>query len=107
MAWKISKAEASAARQRSWETRRAKYGPAGHAGYYSRPATRPDTRLGRLVALLIDDEILTEGQVARIIECDRIAVRRIADEGAASLRYRPLTGDWGAATMRRLIAKRG
>jgi len=107
VAWKISKAEVSAARQRSWETRRAKYGKAGHAGYYSRPVVRPDTRLGRIVALLLDDEVLSEGQIARVIECDRLEVRRIADEGAASLRYRPLTGEWGAATMKRLIAKRG
>lgn len=104
--WKKSPAEISEARRRGWETRRAKYGKSGHAGIYDRGprwhTVRDEKRLARLVAVALNDGLLSEGQVAKIIEADRVRVRELRDEGMFCLSYRPLLGAWGSATMRRL-----
>lgn len=104
--WKKSPAEISAARRQGWETRRKKYGKSGHAGAYERgphhACIRDDRRLARFVAVALNDGLLSEGQVAKIIELDRLAVRRLRDEGMVCLSYRPLLGEWGSATMKRL-----
>lgn len=106
--FKKSPAEITAARQRAWETRRAKYGKSGHAGIYERGprwhTVKDEKRLARLVAVLLNDGLLSEGQVSKIIEMDRLEVRRYRDEGMMCLSYRPLLGEWGAATMRRLFS---
>lgn len=108
--WKKSPAEIRAARQRAWETRRKKYGPRGHNSSYSRSpvdlsfAVQSDLRLARLVAYCLADGLLTEGQVARVIEMDRLGVRYLRDDGLAALTYRPLTGAWGSAAMKRVEA---
>jgi hypothetical protein len=59
-------------------------------------------RLARLVAYCLADGVLTEGQVARILEEDRLEVRRLRDEGLACLANRPLSGAWGGAAMKRM-----
>jgi len=108
VAWKISKAEVSEARRRGWQTRRAKYGQSGHDSTYSRStvdlstAVRDRIRLARLAAVLHGDGVLTEAQIARIIDVDLVRIRSIVDEGHASLTYRPLQGAWGSGVMRRI-----
>jgi hypothetical protein len=98
----------SAARREGWKTRRAKYGQSGHAGSYSRsPAdlsrwVRAEKRLARLVAYCLGDGVLTEGQIARIIEADRLDVRAMRDDGRACLEARPLGGAWGTGAMKRM-----
>lgn len=57
----------------------------------------------RLVAVCLNDGLLTEGQVSKIIEADRLRVREVRDEGMMCLSYRPLLGEWGAATMNRMF----
>lgn len=105
---KLSKAEISEARQRSWVTRRAKYGKSGHASTYTRStvdlswAVQDRVRLARLAAVLHADGVLSEGQLSRILDVDRVQVRSIVDEGHASLTWRPLQGEWGAGVMRRI-----
>lgn len=105
--FKKSPDEITAARQRGWETRRAKYGKSGHAGVYERGPSwhtvKDEKRLARLIAVCLNDGLLSEGQVAKIIEADRINVRERCDEGMMCLSYRPLLGEWGAATMKRLF----
>lgn len=105
--WKKSPAEITEARQRGWETRRAKYGKSGHAGIYERGpqwhTVKDEKRLARLVAVCLNEGLLSEGQMAKIIEDDRISVRKRRDEGMMCLSYRPLLGEWGAATMKRLF----
>lgn len=105
--FKKSPAEITAARQRGWETRRKKYGKSGHAGVYERGpmwhTVRDEKRLARLVAVCLNDGLLTEGQVSKIIEADRLRVREVRDEGMMCLSYRPLLGEWGAATMNRMF----
>ena len=106
--FKKSPAEISAARRQGWETRRKKYGPRGHNSSYSRSpvdlseAVASDMRLARLVAYCLADGVMTEGQVARVIEVDRLGVRHLRDDGLACLTYRPLTGAWGGAAMKRM-----
>jgi DNA invertase Pin-like site-specific DNA recombinase len=104
--FKKTAAEISEARQRGWETRRAKYGKSGHAGIYERGpryhVVRDEKRLARMIAVALNDGLLSEGQVAKIAEMDRIEVRRYRDEGMMCLSYRPLLGDWGAACMKRI-----
>ena len=106
--WKISAAEITAARHRAWETRRKKYGPRGHDSAYSRSpvnlssAIRSDVRLARLVAYCLADGLMTEGQVSKVIEIDRLGVRYLRDDGLAALTYRPLKGEWGGAAMKRV-----
>lgn len=68
-------------RKRAWVTRRAKYGPRGHNGTYTRCR-----RCERILALLIrlhEEAVLSEGQVARATGYDRITIRRLADEARA------------------------
>ena len=106
--FKKSPAEISAARRAGWETRRKKYGPRGHNSSYTRPpinlseAVRSDVQLARMIAYCLADGLLSEGQVAKIIEMDRLKIRRLRDDGLAALSYRPLKGEWGAAAMRRI-----
>jgi hypothetical protein len=67
------------ARQKAWETRRAKYGPSGHSGAYRRFTACPSCR--GAVALIIrlhNEGALSEGQVARALGLHRIEVRRLA-----------------------------
>jgi hypothetical protein len=56
-----------------------------------------EKRLARLIAYRLGDGVLSEGQVARIIEVDRRDVRQMRDECTACLDARPLTGVWGGA----------
>jgi hypothetical protein len=67
--------------QRRWETRRAKYGPAGHAGSYSR-FPRAERGALKLVVQLLNEGVLSEGQVCQATGLDRVDVRRLADEAA-------------------------
>jgi len=69
-------------RKTAWETRRAKYGKRGHAGSYSRgPAgkCRHCSAAVSLVMRLHNDGVLSEGQVAKALQLDRIEVRELAD----------------------------
>lgn len=67
----------SAARARAWETRRARYGHRGHTGSYSRSAAERGA-LG-LVIRLLNEGVLSEGQVCRATQLDRVTVRTMAD----------------------------
>lgn len=67
------------ARVAAWKTRRAKYGPAGHNGGYSRPCTHCSGAVA-LVIRLHNEGTLSEGQVAKALNLDRVAVRKLADE---------------------------
>lgn len=100
-----SPAEISAARRLAWETRRKKYGTRGHNGTYSRCScdkSESDQKLARLVAYCLADGLMSEGQVSKVIEAERLQVRKLRDDGLAALTYRPLTGAWGAAAMERI-----
>ncbi|PKR56368.1 hypothetical protein COO92_21425 [Thalassospira lohafexi] len=68
-------------RQRAWETRRAKYGQRGHSGTYSRfkSGTGQVKRMQDALIQLHREEVLSEGQVAKIIGCGRVEVRRLVD----------------------------
>lgn len=73
----------AASRKKAWETRRAKYGPRGNNGSYTRPATGPCSRCAALEALVIKlhvEGVCSEGQAARATGLHRIAVRELADE---------------------------
>lgn len=68
-------------RRKAWETRRAKYGPRGHAGSYSRASHRG------LLALVIElhtEGVLSEGQVAKASGLDRVTIRHMADDSKAA-----------------------
>lgn len=74
-------ADVSAARRIAWVTRRAKYGQQGHARAYRRPLCRGDL-LNRALTLVVRqhlDGVLTEGQVCRALDLDRIAFRELCD----------------------------
>jgi len=64
-------------RARAWETRRARYGQRGHAGSYSRN-TAERGALG-LVIRLMNEGVLSEGQVCQATQLDRVTVRAMAD----------------------------
>ncbi len=69
-------------RAMAWVTRRARYGPQGHAGAYTRP-NRADP-VGRaalaLVIRLHHEETLSEGQCCKALGLDRVAFRRLCDD---------------------------
>lgn len=71
--------EALSAGQRRCETRRAKYGPSGHAGSYSR-FPRAERGALKLIIDLLNEAVLSEGQVCQATGLDRVEVRRLADE---------------------------
>lgn len=97
------------ARVRAWETRRAKYGERGHRGYP--PRRRPDrlllhdVPLARLAAVIHDEGVMTESQIARIIERDIVATRRLIDLGREHLSGQPPEGEWAANILLRLGLK--
>lgn len=71
----------SEARAKAWETRRAKYGPRGHAGGYHCAPSAASTRLMRrwLIRLHVED-VLSEGQAVKATGLDRVTVRSLADD---------------------------
>lgn len=64
-------------RKAAWATRRAKYGPAGHASSYARGPL--GTRAMRFLASMVADGTLSEGQVCQETGIDRVALRRLVD----------------------------
>ncbi len=77
---------ATEVRKRAWITRRARYGPAGHRGVqttYKRP--RAADQVGRraldLVIKLHLEAVLSEGQCCKALGLDRVAFRKLVDEG--------------------------
>jgi hypothetical protein len=74
----------SEARKQAWATRRAKYGDRGHASSYSRTATPCPACQGAVALLirLLHEGSLSEGQVARATQLDRISIRRMGEEHA-------------------------
>lgn len=97
----------SDARARAWETRRRRYGPRGNRGTYWRGTAASDAvlqrrLLARLVAVVHAHEMLTEGQIARVLGMDRIAVRELEDDGRESLHEKPIGGSWGERAMRKI-----
>ncbi len=69
-------------RSKAWATRRAKYGAKGHSGTYSRfrGGSEQVERMKTALIQLHREEVLSEGQVAKIFGCSRVEVRRLADE---------------------------
>lgn len=79
MAGKLS--DMAEVRRRSWITRRAKYGPGGHSGSYSRRAIdRIGARALALVVRLHREATLSEGQCCKALGLDRIGFRSLADQ---------------------------
>lgn len=73
----------SEVRRAAWKTRRAKYGPTGHDGSYSRPVTRCGAcqSMMDLIIKLHADGTLSEGQAAKATGLDRVELRRRVDAG--------------------------
>jgi len=97
----------SDARKRAWVTRRERYGPRGNRGTYHRGTTNSDAvlqrrRLARLVAVVHAHDLLTEGQLARVLGVGRVEVRELEDDGRDSLHEQPMTGVWGANFMSKI-----
>lgn len=70
----------SEAREKAWETRRAKYGPRGHSGSYSRWQIEPLGRFAlNLVIHLHREATLSEGQCCKALNIERVAFRRLVD----------------------------
>jgi len=67
------------ARLMAWQTRRAKYGPKGHASSYARPCARCRALLGLVIRLHVAG-VLSEGQVAQASGLDRVTIRTMADD---------------------------
>lgn len=67
----------SSVRLRAWETRRAKYGKRGHSGSYRRGPTNDGALM--LVIDLMNEGVLSEGQVAQATGLDRVQIRTMAD----------------------------
>lgn len=71
-------------RAKAWKTRRERYGERGHNSSYARPYRQTECKvchklLTALVRLHIDGT-LSEGQASKIIGCDRVTLRAMADE---------------------------
>ena len=69
-------------RARAWATRRKKYGPKGHGGSYTRPATGPCQHCERMTALIVRlyaESVLSEGQASKATGLHRIELRKRAD----------------------------
>jgi hypothetical protein len=69
------------ARQRAWETRRKTYGPKGHSGYQvgGRKSDASIETMRRLIARLVNEGIVSEGQASAAMLLPRIEVRAICD----------------------------
>ena len=94
-------------RSKAWEARRKKYGPRGNSGSYWRgthasDAVRQRRMLARLVAYVHGADLLTEGQIARVLDTHRLDVRELEDAGREVLDQSPISGHWGANQMMRL-----
>ena len=70
------------ARQQAWETRRDTYGPKGHNGYRTqRRKSDPSIEtMRRLIAKLVNEGIVSEGQASEAMMLPRIDVRAICDQ---------------------------
>lgn len=95
------------AREKAWKTRRLRYGPRGNRGTYFRGVTSADAilqrrRLARLVAVVHAHDMLTEGQLARVIGVGRVEVRELEDDGRDDLIAKPIDGNWGAHAMKQI-----
>ena len=71
----------SEVRKRAWATRREKYGAKGHGGYVHERGENPSLRTMRnLIAKLVNEGVVSEGQAAKAMMIPRIEVRKICDE---------------------------
>jgi len=71
----------SKVRAKAWQTRREKYGPAGHSGSYSRcNDCRRAQKMEDYIVKLHNEGVLSEGQAAKATGLDRITLRFKADE---------------------------
>ena len=78
-----SKPSLSTVRKQAWATRRAKYGEKGHSGAYSANGRCGACHSMReAIIRLHNEEVLSEGQTAKILKCGRIEVRRLSDEAS-------------------------
>ena len=64
-------------RRRAWKTRRATYGQRGHAGTYSRSS---NDALLMLAIRLMNEGVLSEGQVSKAANLTRVQVRTLAQK---------------------------
>ncbi|MBK9080191.1 MAG: hypothetical protein WBP38_00405 [Hyphomicrobium sp.] len=65
--------------------------------------TNAEQQLARLVAFCSETELLSEGQLARVLDIDRVELRRLRDDGIDHMRRYPLGGEWGANAMKRMF----
>lgn len=73
-------------RLKAWETRRAKYGTAGHSGPYRTAVSFADDLGSRALAFVLRLHAqgeLSEGQCAKALELDRVSFRALVDERAS------------------------
>lgn len=70
------------ARSKAWATRREKYGPSGHGGYYcARNSVRcSDCKARAMIVKLYADGTLSEGQASKATGLDRVALRKEAEK---------------------------
>ena len=74
-------AKSAEARATAWETRRAKYGAAGHAGYGPRKGgSQLERDALRLIVTLHNEGTLSEGQCCQALDLDRVDFRRLCDD---------------------------
>ena len=66
-------------------------------------ATDAEQQLARLVAFCSETQLLSEGQLSRVLDMQRVEVRKLADDGLDHMRRFPLGGEWGANTMKHLL----
>jgi len=91
-------------KQRAWRTRKLRYGPSGD----SRPfRPRPFSYFGnhmlcRLIAVVHSEELLSEGQIARVTGLDILSVRRATDMGREHFQAKPPAGRWAAGVLKRM-----
>lgn len=92
------------ARLTAWATRRERYGQRGHAGTYWRGGREPYYRrpLARLVAFVWGGGVLSEGQIAKVLQTDIVSVRELRDEGRDNLEVHPPKGEWAKHAMQRM-----
>lgn len=83
-------------RAAAWKTRRERYGPTGTRLPYGRPKANREQMLA-LIIRLHNEGILSEGQVCKVTELDRVEIRRLALDDALDAGH-PLRKHYGLPT---------
>jgi hypothetical protein len=87
---------------RRWATRRAKYGGTGHFGAYRCGQWTNSIELARLIAYVNLTGLMSEGELANLLNMDRISVRCHRDTGRDHIEAQPPRGEWGKGALARM-----